>query len=199
MDAKQAIELGKKNGAVMVDLKFIDLPGKWQHTSIPFDKLDESSFEDGIGFDGSSIRGFQPINESDMLLIPDPETVVMDPFTKYPTLSLQCTIQDTLTRQNYSRDPRHIALKAEAYLKSTGVADTAFFGPEAEFFILDEARFEVGSNKSFYFLDSIEADWNTGKEEGPNLGHKIRHKEGYFPCPPQDTLMDVRTEIVLAG
>jgi glutamine synthetase len=198
MDPKQAIELGKKNGAVMVDLKFIDLPGKWQHTSIPFDKLDEASFEDGIGFDGSSIRGFQPINESDMLLIPDPETVVMDPFTKYPTLSLQCTIQDTLTRQNYSRDPRYIASKAEAYLKSTGLADTCFFGPEAEFFIFDEARFQVGANNSYYFIDSVEADWNTGKEERPNLSHKIRHKEGYFPCPPQDTLMDIRTEIVLA-
>ena len=122
MDPKQAIELGKANGAVMVDLKFIDLPGKWQHTSVPFDKLEESSFEDGVGFDGSSIRGFQPINESDMLLIPDPETAVMDPFTKHPTLSLQCTIQDTLTRQNYSRDPRHIARKAEAYLKSSGRA-----------------------------------------------------------------------------
>jgi glutamine synthetase len=197
MDSKQAIELGKKSGAVMVDLKFIDLPGKWQHTSIPFQKLEESSFEEGIGFDGSSIRGFQPINESDMLLIPDPDTAVMDPFTKYPTLSLQCTIQDTLTRQNYSRDPRHIARKAEAYLKSTGVADIAYFGPEAEFFIFDEARFQVGSNNSFYSIDSVEAEWNSGRDERPNLSHKIRHKEGYFPCPPQDTLMDIRTEIVL--
>ncbi len=197
MDPKAAIELGKKNGAVMVDLKFIDLPGKWQHTTVPFELLEESSFEDGVGFDGSSIRGFQPINQSDMLLIPDPETAVMDPFTKYPTLSLQCTIQDTITRQNYSRDPRHIAKKATDYLKNTGIADTCFMGPEAEFFIFDDVRFDVGPSGSFYKVDSVEAIWNTGKDEGPNLGHKIRHKEGYFPVPPQDTLMDLRTEIAL--
>jgi glutamine synthetase len=197
MDPKAAIELGKKNGAVMVDLKFIDLPGKWQHTTIPIEALDESSFEDGVGFDGSSIRGFQPINQSDMLLIPDAATAVMDPFTKYPTLSLQCTIQDTITRQNYSRDPRHIAKKAAEYLKSTGVADTAYFGPEAEFFIFDDVRFDLGPSGSFFKVDSVEAVWNTGKDEGPNLGHKIRHKEGYFPVPPQDTLMDLRTEIAL--
>jgi glutamine synthetase len=197
MDPKQVLDFGKKNGAVMVDLKFIDLPGKWQHTSIPFDCLEEDSFENGIGFDGSSIRGFQPINQSDMLLIPDAVTAVMDPFTKYPTLSLQCTVQDTITRQNYSRDPRYIAQKAEAYLKSTGIADTAYFGPEAEFFIFDDVRFDATVNRGFYFVDSIEAAWNTGREENPNLSHKIRYKEGYFPVPPQDTLMDVRTEIVL--
>jgi len=197
MTPKEAIELGKKNGAVMVDLKFIDLPGKWQHTTVPFELLEESSFEDGVGFDGSSIRGFQPINQSDMLLIPDAETAVMDPFTKYPTLSLQCTIQDTITRQNYSRDPRHIAKKATEYLKSTGVADTCYMGPEAEFFIFDDVRFDAGPSGSFYAVDSVEAIWNTGKNEGPNLGHKIRHKEGYFPVPPQDTLMDMRTEIAM--
>ncbi len=197
MTPKEAIELGKKNGAVMVDLKFIDLPGKWQHTTVPAELIDEGSFEDGVGFDGSSIRGFQPINQSDMLLIPDPDTAVMDPFTKYPTLSLQCTIQDTITRQNYSRDPRHIAKKAAEYLKSTGVADTAYFGPEAEFFIFDDVRFDAGPSGSFYAIDSVEAIWNTGKDEGPNLGHKIRHKEGYFPVPPQDTLMDLRTEIAM--
>src|SRR5512134_3251626 len=144
MDPKQAIELGKSNEAVMVDLKFVDLIGKWQHTSVPFHRLTVESFEEGIGFDGSSIRGFQPINQSDMLLIPDSQTAVMDPFTKYPTLSLQCTIQDTITRQNYSRDPRHISKKAEAYLKSTGLADTVYFGPEAEFFIFDDVRFDAG-------------------------------------------------------
>jgi glutamine synthetase len=197
MGPKEAIELATNSGAVMVDLKFIDLPGKWQHTSVPIECLEEDSFENGFGFDGSSIRGFQPINQSDMLLIPDAETAVMDPFTRHPTLSLQCTIQDTLTRQNYSRDPRHIARKAEAYLQSTGVADTSYFGPEAEFFVFDDVRFEAAANKSFYFIDSAEADWNTGKDERPNLSHKIRHKEGYFPCPPQDTLMDLRTDIVL--
>jgi glutamine synthetase len=198
MNPKEVIEFGKKNGAVMVDLKFIDLPGKWQHTSIPFGLLEESTFEDGVGFDGSSIRGFQPINQSDMLLIPDPATAVMDPFTKHATLSLQCTIQDTITRQNYSRDPRYIARKAAEYLKSTGIADTAYFGPEAEFFVFDDVRFDVKSNNGFYLVDSVEAVWNTGRDEAPNLGHKIRHKEGYFPVPPQDTLMDLRTEIVLA-
>jgi len=198
MDPKEVIELGKKNGAVMVDLKFIDFPGKWQHTSVPFDLLEESTFEDGVGFDGSSIRGFQPINQSDMLLMPDPATAVMDPFTAYPTLSLQCTIQDTLTRQNYSRDPRHIAKKASEYLKSTGIADTAYFGPEAEFFIFDDVRFDAQPNSSFYMVDSVEAVWNMGRDEKPNLSHKIRHKEGYFPVPPQDTLMDIRTEIILA-
>jgi glutamine synthetase len=198
MDPKEVLEFGKKHGTVMVDLKFIDLPGKWQHTSIPFDKLHVESFEEGVGFDGSSIRGFQPINQSDMLLIPDPETCVMDPFTKHPTLSLQCTIQDTITRQNYSRDPRHIAKKAEAYLKSTGLADTCFFGPEAEFFIFDDVRYKAGTNEAFYRIDSVEADWNTGRDEKPNLSHKIRHKEGYFPCPPNDTQMDLRTDIVLA-
>jgi glutamine synthetase len=199
MKPKEVLEYGKKNGAVMVDIKFIDLPGKWQHTSIPFKRLDEAAFEDGIGFDGSSIRGFQAINESDMLLIPDPETAVMDPFCKHPTLSVICTIQDTITRQNYTRDPRHIAKKAEAYLKSTGHADTCYVGPEAEFFIFDDVRYEANSGQeSFYRIDSSEAIWNTGRGDGPNLGHKTRTKEGYFPTPPNDQFMDMRTEIVLA-
>ncbi len=197
MNPKEVIELGKKHNAVMVDLKFIDLPGKWQHTSVPFHRLEVESFEEGFGFDGSSIRGFQPINQSDMLLMPDPATALMDPFCKYPTLSLSCTIQDTITRQNYSRDPRHIAKKAEAYLKSTGLADTVYFGPEAEFFIFDDVRFDAGINEAFYRIDSIEADWNTGRDEGPNPVHKTRHKEGYFPVSPQDTQMDLRTEICL--
>ncbi|MEB2310375.1 MAG: type I glutamate--ammonia ligase [Sorangiineae bacterium] len=197
MDPKEVIELGKKNGAVMVDLKFIDLPGKWQHTSVPFRRLDVDAFEDGFGFDGSSIRGFQPINQSDMLLIPDPVTAVMDPFTQHPTLSLECTIQDTITRQNYSRDPRHIARKAEAYLKSTGIADTVYFGPEAEFFIFDDVRYELGPQGSMFRIDSVEAEWNTGRDERPNLGHKIRFKEGYFPCRPNDTQHDLRAEICL--
>jgi glutamine synthetase len=196
-DPKDAIELGKKNEAVMVDLKFIDLIGKWQHTSVPFHRLTSDAFEEGFGFDGSSIRGFQPINQSDMLLIPDPTTAVLDPFTRHPTLSLLCNIQDTLTRQSYSRDPRYIAKKAEAYLQSTGLADTCFFGPEAEFFIFDGVRFDVKGHEAFYSVDSGEAIWNSGREEGPNLGHKIRSKEGYFPVQPQDTHMDLRTEICL--
>ncbi|HEY4106730.1 MAG TPA: type I glutamate--ammonia ligase [Polyangiaceae bacterium] len=197
MDPKQAIELGKKHEAVMVDLKFIDLIGKWQHTSVPFHRLTSDAFEEGFGFDGSSIRGFQPINQSDMLLIPDPSTAVLDPFTRHPTLSLLCTIQDTLTRQSYSRDPRYVAKKAEAYLQSTGIADTCYFGPEAEFFIFDDVRFDVSGHEAFYSVDSSEAIWNSGRDEGPNLGHKIRNKEGYFPVPPQDTQQDLRTEIVL--
>jgi glutamine synthetase len=197
MDANRAIELGKQNAAVMVDLKFIDLVGKWQHTSVPFHRLVPDAFEEGFGFDGSSIRGFQPINQSDMLLMPDPATAVMDPFTKHPTLSIICTIQDTITRQRYTRDPRYVAQKAEAYLRSTGIADTAYFGPEAEFFIFDDVRYAAGSNEAFYSIDSNEAAWNTGADEGPNLGHKLRHKEGYFPVPPQDTHMDLRTEICL--
>jgi glutamine synthetase len=197
MDANRAIELGKQNAAVMVDLKFIDLVGKWQHTSVPFHRLVPEAFEEGFGFDGSSIRGFQPINQSDMLLMPDPATAVMDPFTKHPTLSLVCTIQDTITRQRYTRDPRYVAQKAEAYLRSTGLADTAYFGPEAEFFIFDDVRYAAGSNEAFYSIDSNEAVWNTGAAEGPNLAHKIRHKEGYFPVQPQDTQMDLRTEICL--
>ncbi|MDX2051359.1 MAG: type I glutamate--ammonia ligase [Polyangiaceae bacterium] len=197
MDPKQVIALGAEHGAIMVDLKFVDLPGKWQHTSVPFEQLSIERFEEGFGFDGSSIRGFQPINQSDMLLIPDPATAVMDPFTRHPTLSLVCTVEDTLTRQSYSRDPRHIARKAEAYLRSTGIADTAYFGPEAEFFVFDDVRYEVGPNASFYQVESSEAEWNTGRAEAPNLGHKIRYKEGYFPCPPNDSLMDLRTEMCL--
>ncbi len=197
MDANSAIELGRQHGAVMVDLKFIDLIGKWQHTSVPFQRLVPEAFDEGFGFDGSSIRGFQPINQSDMLLLPDPSTAVMDPFTKHPTLSVICTIQDTITRQRYTRDPRYVAQKAEAYLRSTGIADTAYFGPEAEFFIFDDVRYAAGSNEAFYSIDSGEAAWNTGTDEGPNLGHKIRHKEGYFPVQPQDTQMDLRTEICL--
>jgi glutamine synthetase len=197
MTPKEVIDLGARTGAAMVDLRFIDLPGKWQHTSIPFRRLEEAIFEEGIGFDGSSIRGFQPINQSDMLLMPDPASARMDPFTKHPTLALICTIKDTLTRQSYTRDPRNIARKAEAYLKSTGVGDTIYFGPEAEFFIFDDVRYEAGVNGCFYEVDSVEADWNTGRDEGPNLAHKVRQKEGYFPLAPNDAFMDLRTDICM--
>jgi glutamine synthetase len=197
MDANSAIELGKTHGAVMVDLKFVDLMGKWQHTSVPFHRAVPEALEEGFGFDGSSVRGFQPINQSDMLLLPDPSTAVMDPFTRHPTLSMICTIQDPITRQRYTRDPRYVAQKAEAYLRSTGVADTAYFGPEAEFFVFDDVRYAAGANEAYYSIDSGEAAWNSGRDEGPNLGHKVRHKEGYFAVQPQDTQMDLRTEICL--
>src|SRR5262249_38953917 len=153
-----------------------------------------SAFEDGFGFDGSSIRGFQPINASDMLLLPDPTTAQMDPFTAAPTIVMICDICDPITREPYSRNPRYIAQKAEAYLKQTGIGDTIYFGPEAEFFVFDEVRVDVQNNGSFYEVDSIEAAWNSGRDEGPNLGHKIGWKGGYFPCAPNDTLMDWRTE-----
>jgi len=191
---KKTLELAKSSGAVMLDLRFCDMPGQWQHTSVPINRLDESAFEDGFGFDGSSIRGFQPINASDMLLLPDPTTAQLDPFTAQPTVVMICDICDPITREPYSRNPRYIAQKAEAYLKSTGIGDTAFFGPEAEFFVFDEVRYDVQNNGSFYEVDSIEAAWNTGRDEGPNLGHKIGWKGGYFPCAPNDSLMDWRTE-----
>ena len=195
MTPKEVIDLGKKNGAVMVDLKFIDLPGVWQHTSVPFHRLEEGSFEDGFGFDGSSIRGWQPINASDMLMIPDPTTAQMDPFTARPTLSLICSIVDPITRQPYSRDPRFVARKAEAYVKQTGIGDTIYVGPEAEFFVFDSVSYEHRGHTSFATVDSAEGHWNSKK---PGLGNTIRAKEGYFPVPPSDSLMDLRTEMVLA-
>ncbi len=197
MTPKEVLEFAKKNNAKMLDLKFMDFPGIWQHTSFPTTQLEESSFEEGFGFDGSSIRGWQPIHASDMLLIPDPATAVMDPFTREPTLSMICNVVDPITKERYSRDPRYIAQKAEAYLKSTGIADTSYMGPEAEFFIFDDIRYDSKEQCSYYFIDSKEGKWNSGKEENPNLGYKPRYKEGYFPVPPTDSLMDIRAEMVL--
>ncbi len=197
MEPKDVIEFGKKHSVKMVDLKFMDFPGLWQHFSLPFHELKEESFEEGFGIDGSSIRGWQPIHASDMLVIPDPKTAKIDPFMKEPTLSLICNIVDPITKEKYSRDPRWIAQKAENYMKSTGIADTAYFGPEAEFFILDDIRFDQNEHCGYYFLDSKEGFWNTGREENPNLGYKPRYKEGYFPAPPIDSLQDIRTEMVL--
>ena|SRR5438093_2997910 len=187
----------KDNGVQIVDLKFIDFPGLWQHFSIPVDKLDEDAFENGVGFDGSSIRGWQGIQESDMLVMPDPTTAFIDPFAEAPTCSLICNIVDPISREDYSRDPRNIARKAASYLKSTGIAETAFFGPEAEFFIFDDIRYDYAVNQGYHFIDSSEGQWNTGREEKPNLGYKMRYKEGYFPVPPSDTLQDIRSEMVL--
>ncbi len=197
MTAKQVLDMVKEKKARVVDIRFMDFPGVWQHFTVPVSELDESSFEDGFGFDGSSIRGWQPIHASDMLVVPDSATAQMDPFFKEPTLVLIGNIVDPVTRESYSRDPRYITQKAETYLKSTGIGDTAYFGPEAEFFIFDNIQFESSSNRAFYEIDSIEGVWNTGRYEEPNLGYKPRHKEGYFPVPPMDKFQDLRTEMVL--
>jgi glutamine synthetase len=197
MTPKQVLQIIKEKGVVMVDLKFIDLMGTWQHFSAPLSEFkDEAPFEDGLGFDGSSIRGWQAIDNSDMLVIPDPDSAAIDPFMKDPTLSLTCTIEDPITRAPYSRDPRNVSRKAEAYLKSTAIGDTAYFGPEPEFFIFDGVRYDTNSFSSYHYIESDEGNWNSGKEGG-NLGYKIRNKEGYFPVPPNDTLQDIRTEMVL--
>jgi len=198
MKPKEVIEFAKKNGAVMLDLKFMDFPGLWQHFSVPISQLKESSFEEGFGFDGSSIRGWQPIHASDMLVLPDPGTAVMDPMMQHPTLSLICNIVDPITKEEYTRDPRNIARKAEQYLKGTGLGDTAYFGPEAEFFIFDEVRFHQDEHSSMHLVDSAEGFWNSGRDEKPNLGYKLRYKEGYFPVRPSDSQQDLRTEMVLA-
>ncbi len=197
MTPKEVVDLAKKNKTKIVDIKFMDLLGTWQHFSVPTSELEESLFEEGLGFDGSSIRGWQAINASDMLVIPDPTTAVMDPFMNVPTLSVLCNIVDPITKEKYSRDPRNVAQKAEAYLKSTGIGDTAFFGPEPEFFIFDDVRYQNDSNQCFYAVDSEEGTWNSGRDEEPNLGHKPRHKEGYFPVSPSDSLQDIRTEMLL--
>ncbi len=187
----------KANKIRFIDFKFMDFPGQWQHFTVPISQFDAGSFESGFGFDGSSIRGWKAINESDMLIIPDPETMFLDPFISAPTISLICDVYDPATKEKYSRCPRNIAQKAEAYLKSTGIADTAYFGPEAEFFVFDDVRFDSGPNFAFYSVDSNEGKWNSGREENPNLGYKPRYKEGYFPVPPTDQLVDLRNEMVM--
>ena len=200
MPAKPAdvVRMIREQDFRMVDFKFTDVPGTWQHFSVPARLLDEALFAEGIGFDGSSIRGFQDINESDMLLLPDPSTAVLDPFTAEATLSLICDVtQPGARREAYSRDPRFIARKAEAYLAKTGIADTAYFGPEAEFFVFDDVKFKSSQNEQIAIVDSDEAHWNSGRGGEPNLGHRMRPKEGYFPVAPNDTLQDLRTAMVL--
>ncbi len=197
MTPSEVVALAKEKNIKIVDLKFMDLPGMWQHFSIMVDELSEDLFTDGIGFDGSSIRGFQAINESDMLLFPDPATALVDPVCQIPTLSITCNIKDPITLENYTRDVRHIAQKAEAYLQSTGIADISYWGPEAEFYLLNDIRYSQTQNSGFYHVDSVEGSWNSGREENPNLGYKPRYKEGYFPVPPSDTLQDIRSEICL--
>jgi glutamine synthetase len=194
---KEVLALIREKDVKAIDLRFMDFPGLWQHFSIPADALGEATFEEGLGFDGSSIRGWQAINESDMLVLPQPETAFLDPFCKDTTLTIICNIQDPLTKEDYTRDPRNVARKAVNYMKATGIADVAYFGPELEFFVFDDVRYDQTQNSGYYFLDSNEGIWNAGREEKPNLGYKIRYKEGYFPTPPTDSLQDIRTEMML--
>jgi glutamine synthetase len=196
MKPEEVLALCREKNVKAVDLRFMDFPGIWQHFTIPVGKLDTDVFEDGLGFDGSSIRGWQAINESDMLVVPQPETAFVDPFTVLPTLVMICNIQDPLTREDYSRDPRNVARKAVNYLKSTRIADTCFIGPEAEFFIFDDVRYDQNEHEGYFHLDSVEGQWNRGRDEKPNLGNKLRYKEGYFPVPPADQLMDIRNEMM---
>jgi glutamine synthetase len=196
MNVREVLEFAKKNKVQVVDLKFVDLIGTWQHFTVPVSELTEGLFKDGSGLDGSSIRGWKAINNSDMLLVPDPATACLDPFCSVPTLSLIGNVLDPITRETYDRDPRYIAQKAEKYLQSTKIGDTSYWGPEAEFFIFDHARYDQTNHSGYYFIDSDEGVWNMG-QEGVNLGGKIRHKEGYFPVPPTDTQQDIRTEMIL--
>lgn len=196
MTPREVLAFCREKDVKAVDVRFTDFPGVWKHFTIPVGKLEEVTFEDGLGFDGSSIRGWQTISESDMVVVPQPDTAFLDPFAMLPTLVMIGNVQDPITREDYSRDPRNIARKSVNYLMSTGIADSACFGPEAEFFIFDEARFDQRSNEGFYHLDSIEAEWNRGRQENPNLGYKLRHKEGYFPVPPSDQMQDLRNEMM---
>ncbi len=196
MTPKEVLAWIRQEAVRAVDLRFMDFPGSWKHFTIPSERLDEASFEDGFGFDASSVRGWQQINESDMLVLPVSESAFIDPFRQERTLNMFCNILDPITREDYTRDPRNVARKAEVYMRSTGIADTAFFGPELEFFVFDDVRFDQTRNSAFYYLDSNEGQWNTGKSQEPNLGHKIRYREGYFPCPPSDSHHDLRSEMM---
>ena len=205
MTANDVMAKIKDEGIRVIDLRFVDLPGLWHHFTVSAKEFSADVFEEGIGFDGSSIRGFQQIQESDMLLFPDPATAFADPFTAEPTLCLICNVKDPITGESYTRDPRNIAQKAEAYLNSTGIGDTAYFGPEPEFFIFDDVRFGQNHHEGYYHVDSAEGFWNAGRAENPdaagnsrNLGYKPRFKEGYFPVPPMDSHQDLRTEMLLA-
>jgi glutamine synthetase len=195
MTPKEVLEFAKTNGVQFLDLRFTDLPGLQHHVSYPIGQLDEEAFEEGFGMDGSSIRGWAAINESDMLLVPDPATAFIDPFNQHKTLVMAGDVIDPITRQHYDRDPRWIARKAELYLQNSGIADTAFFGAEAEFFIFDNVRFDQNQHSGFYFIDAEEGRWNSGREAN-NLGYRPRYKEGYFPVPPTDHYQDLRAEMV---
>ena len=193
----EVLDRARRAGIKVVDLRFVDLPGTWQHFSVPLSGFEEDVFTEGIGFDGSSIRGFQTIDESDMLLVPDPDSATVDPVLQVPTLYLICNVVDPITRQSYSRDPRHIAQKAEAYLRSTGIADVSYWGPEAEFYVFNSIRFDQNAHSGYYFIDSDEGIWNSGSNTSANLANRPRFKEGYFPVPPTDKLQDLRSEFML--
>jgi len=195
---KSALDFIKKHGAKIVDFKFIDMPGMWQHTSVPAETVDEGTFAHGIGFDGSSIRGFQEIQESDMVLLPEPATARLDGFCSIPTVSFVCDVFDPHRQALYARDPRGVAKRAAAHLKRTGLADVAYFGPELEFFIFDHLSFDIAPYNTGYWIDSEEAHWNSGNTDSPNSGYALRPKEGYFPVQPSDKHMDVRSEMVLS-
>ena len=198
MTAKDLFQFAERHKALMVDLKFTDLLGSWLHCSFPIETWDESTFEHGVGFDGSSIRGWQGIHQSDMLAVPDPSTAVLDPFFERPTVSVIADIRDPVTHEDYTRDPRHVARKAEEHMKATGIADTCYIGPEPEFFIFDQVRYEQNEHHGFYEIDSVEGAWNTARFEEPNLGYKPSYKGGYFPVSPTDTYHDLRGEMVYA-
>ncbi len=200
MTPEEVLQFAKENGAKMLDLKFVDVPGTWQHFSVPIRELKEDAFVEGVPFDGSSVRGFQTIHESDMLVVPDPNTAIMDPFTSVPTLTLICNIAHPGPlgpKRPYTRDPRYVAGKAEKYLRSSGIADTSYFGPEAEFYIFDNVRYNSTDNVQYAEIDSEEAHWNSSRNSTTNLGHRMRVKEGYFPVAPNDTLQDIRSEMAL--
>lgn len=201
---KEIVERIKKEGVQVVDFRFMDFPGLWQHFSVPARSVDEGTFADGLGFDGSSIRGWQKINESDMIVKPQADTAFVDPFSEHKTMVLICDICDPITGEDYTRDPRHIARKSVAYMQSLGLGDTAYVGPEAEFFLFDDVRFDQNEHEGYYHVDSVEGRWNSGREENldesgysRNLGYKPRYKEGYFPCPPTDHQQDIRNEMML--
>ena len=195
---REVLALLREKEVRAVDLRFMDFPGLWKHFTVPAEMVTEETFEEGIGFDGSGLRGWQKINESDMLVVPQPDTLFLDPFARETTLSILCNIQDPSTREDYSKDPRNVARKSVNHMKSTGLADTAFFGPSLEFFIFDDVKYDQTSHSAFYFVDSAEGVWNTGRDEKPNLGYKIPKGQGYFPCSPADSTNDLRTEMMLA-
>ncbi|MEM1212281.1 MAG: type I glutamate--ammonia ligase [Planctomycetota bacterium] len=198
MRTAEILQLIQQNKVRLIDCRFLDFPGTLQHCTYTASQLTEASFEEGFGFDGSSIRGWQAINESDMLIVPVPETAVLDPFYDEPTLSIICDIKDPVTKKTYSRDPRSIARKAEAYLVDSGIADTAYFGPELEFFVFDHVRFDQSINRAVYEVHSREGQWESGRDRPDNFGRQLGTQQGYFPCPPSDTLQGLRNEMVHA-
>jgi glutamine synthetase len=195
---REVLALLREKEVRAVDLRFMDFPGLWKHLTVPAEMVTEETFEEGVGFDGSGLRGWQKINESDMLVVPQPETLFIDPFAREVTLGILCNIQDPSTREDYSKDPRNVARKAVNYMKQSGIADTAYFGPTLEFFVFDDVKYDQTAHSAFYFVDSAEGHWNTGRDERPNLGYKVPSRQGYFPCTPTDHFADLRTEMMLA-